>query len=320
MQEEQSTFIKNNLNEIICGDALSSLKRFPPESIDCVVTSPPYFSLRDYDAEGQIGLETDFNEYLEKLLAVFNEVKRVLKPMGTCWIVLGNTYGGSGGASGNLFRGKKGISPLAKNSPKFYRNKNKYQKSLLQIPARFSIAMIESGWILRNEIVWHKPNCLPSSAVDRFTVDFEKVFFFVKSRKYYFNQQLEPLRARERLKRPIFSSKKRQKYRDVAFSAINHKTFETSRLRMLEKGLRNKRSVWRIGTARFSGKHFAVYPPKLIETPITAGCPENGIVLDPFMGSGTTAVVAKSLNRHFIGVELNRRYIKIANERLRLID
>ncbi len=190
----------------------------------------------------------------------------------------------------------------------------------MQIPARFSIAMIESGWILRNEIVWHKPNCLPSSAADRFTVDFEKVFFFVKSRKYFFNQQLEPLRDRERLERPIFSSKKRQKYRGVSFSAINHKTFDTSRLRMLEKGLRNKRSVWRIGTARFAGKHFAVYPPKLIETPIKAGCPENGIVLDPFIGSGTTAVVAKRLNRRFIGVELNRRYIKIANERLRLID
>jgi len=313
---DQAEFIKNHLDKVICGDALSSLKNFPPESVDCVVTSPPYYSLRDYGVKGQIGLENDFNEYLEKLLTIFDEVKRVLKPTGTCWVVLGDTYGRSN-SGGNLFRGNKEKSSSSKNSPSLFRNQSIYRKSLLQIPARFSIAMIDSGWILRNEIVWHKPNCQPSSATDRFTVDFEKVFFFVKSRRYYFNQQLELLRDKERLRRPIFGSTKKQKYRGYAFSAINHKTFEKSRMRMLKRGLRNKRCVWTIGTASFAGQHFAVYPSKLIEMPIKAGCPKDGIVLDPFIGSGTTALVAQKLNRNFIGIEINSRYVRLAKQRLK---
>jgi DNA modification methylase len=141
MQEEQSAFIKNNLNKIICGDALASLKRFPSESIDCLVTSPPYFSLRDYGVKEQIGLETNFNEYLEKLLTIFNEVKRALKPMGTCWIVMGDTYGRSSSASGGgkLFRGNKETSSLAKKSPKFFRNKNNTKNHLCKFPPVFRL-------------------------------------------------------------------------------------------------------------------------------------------------------------------------------------
>lgn len=304
------------LKKIICGDAVKVLKKFPDESIDCVVTSPPYFNLRDYDVKGQIGLEADFNEYLEKLISVFDEVKRVLKSAGTCWIVIGDTYGGSG-SSNNLFREKKRKSCLPNKPMNLSYNQNRYRKSLLQIPSRLSIAMIERGWILRNEIVWHKPNCQPSSAIDRFTVDFEKVFFFVKNRKYYFNQQFESLRNRERLTRPMFNSEKKQKYRNVDFSAINHKTFEKSRVKMLSRGVKNKRCVWTIGTANFSENHFAVYPPKLIETPILAGCPAGGIVLDPFLGSGTTAIVAKKLKREFIGIELKPEYVKLARNRLK---
>ena len=303
--------LKKHLNTIICGDALITLKKFPDNSIDCVVTSPPYFSLRDYEVEGQIGLESDFNEYLDKLLAVFDELKRVLKQEGTCWVVLGDTYGGSG-SGGNQFKQKTARKSPPK-SKQFY-NQNKYRKSLLQIPSRFAVVMTEGGWILRNEIIWHKPNCLPSPARDRFTVDFEKIFFFVKNRKYYFNQQLEPLRDRKRLTRQAFDPAKKQKYRGLSFSAINHKTFEKSRLRMLERDARNMRCVWQVGTSHFAGNHFATFPKRLVEIPIKAGCPEGGIVLDPFMGSGTTAIVAKRLGRNFIGIELNPKYVKIAEK------
>lgn len=308
--------IKKHLNTIICGDAFATLKKFPSDSIDCVVTSPPYFNLRDYGIAGQIGLERDFNEYLEKLLSVFDEIKRLLKPEGTCWVVLGDTYSGAGGAKVNLFKQKKGINLLPVKESFPFRNQNKYRKSLLQIPARFAIAMQERGWLLRNEIIWHKPNCQPSSAADRFTVDFENIFFFVKNRKYYFNQQFEPLRNKQRLARTAFNPANKQKYRRVTFSAINHQSFEKSRLKMLERGKRNMRCVWTIGTTNFSGQHYAVYPPKLVETPVKAGCPEGGIVLDPFMGSGTTALVAKRLDRKYIGIELNPKYVRLAETRL----
>jgi site-specific DNA-methyltransferase (adenine-specific) len=305
-------------NKITCGNALNTLKRLPDESVDCVVTSPPYFNLRNYGVAGQIGLENDFNEYLDKLLSVFDEIKRILKPRGSCWVVLGDTYGGSG-AKGNLLKKKKRRDLWLNKDAQLYRNQNKYRKSLLQIPARFSVAMIERGWLLRNEIIWHKPNCLPSPAADRFTINFEKIFFFVKNRKYYFDQQFEPLRNKQRLMRSAFNPANKQKYRNVSFSAINDKTFEKSRLKMLERDKRNKRCVWTIGTANFSGQHYAVYPPKLIETPIKAGCPEGGIVLDPFLGSGTTAVVAKKLKREFIGIELKPEYVKLAGNRIRNI-
>lgn len=308
--------LKKHLNKIICGDALTTLRKFPSDSVDSVVTSPPYFNLRDYGAKGQIGLESDFNEYLGKLISVFDEVNLILKPQGTCWVVLGDTYGGSG-TGGKLFRQEKAKTSLPKKTLNKAYRRNGYRKSLLQIPSRLSIAMIERGWILRNEIIWHKPNCLPSPAVDRFTVDFEKMFFFVKNRKYYFRQQFEPLRDEQRLARPMFDPAKRQKYRKAIFSAINHKTFEESRQKMLERGRRNKRSVWRISTSNFSGNHFAAFPGKLIETPIRAGCPKGGIVLDPFAGSGTTAIVAQELGRNFIGIELNPEYVKLAKTQLK---
>ncbi|MGI8468255.1 MAG: DNA-methyltransferase, partial [Pyrinomonadaceae bacterium] len=157
----------------------------------------------------------------------------------------------------------------------------------------------------------HKPNAMPQSIKDRFTVDFEKIFFFVKNRKYYFRQQYEQLKNPERLKRRLLDPNKTHKYTKSYWFSANPQISEKQRLRMLETG-RNKRCVWTIGTINFAGSHFAVYPPKLIETPIKAGCPEGGIVLDPFIGSGTTAVVAKKLGRNFIGIELNPKYVKIA--------
>lgn len=309
--------LKKHLNKIICGDALTALKNFPANSIDSVVTSPPYFNLRDYDVEGQIGLETDFNEYLEKLLLVFDEIKRVLKPKGTCWIVIGDTYGGNS-AGGNLFREKNERTSLLKKSTILSYNQSKYRKSLLQIPSRLSIAMIEHGWILRNEIIWHKPNAIPQSVKDRFSVDFEKVFFFVKSRHYYFRQQFEPLKNPDRLKRRLLNPNKSHKLIESYWTSANPNISEKRRRKMLASG-RNKRCVWTIGTTNFSGQHFAVFPPRLIETPILAGCPKGGIILDPFIGSGTTAVVAQQLGRKHIGIELSGEYLKVAGKRIKSI-
>jgi DNA modification methylase len=312
--------LKRFINQIICGETLRTLRQIPSDSIDCVVTSPPYWALRDYGVEGQLGLETSFQEYIAKLCRVFDEVKRVLKKEGTCWVNLGDTYSTQ---SSRVRRARLRLRPT--HSKELDENYDAPQlqsrlpaKCLVEIPSRFAIEMINRGWILRNEIIWWKPNCTPSSARDRFTVDFEKIFFFVKSRKYYFKQQFEELRGKERLTHRLFNpdTKKKRVYGEGSASAINPKTAEQSRLRMIKRG-RNKRCVWRVITRAFRGNHFAVYPPQLIETPIRAGCPPGGIVLDPFMGSGTTALTARKLNRKFIGIELNPYYVRMARRRLR---
>jgi site-specific DNA-methyltransferase (adenine-specific) len=283
------------VNRILCGDALSILKKLPAESIDCVVTSPPYWSLRDYGVPGQLGLEASVDQYLIKLLAVLDEVRRVLKPQGTCWVNLGDVYSTRSSKKG-------GKHP---------------SKCLLQIPSRFALGMTDRGWILRNEIIWHKPNCMPQSVKDRFTVDFEKLFFFVKSRYYYFSQQFEPLRYAPRLRHSASNAnhKAKRRYGDLFISSINPHTAEASRLRVLARG-RNKRCVWKISTRPFYGRHFAVYPEELVETPIRAGCPEGGVILDPFSGSGTTLLVARRLGRNFIGIDLNPKYVRMSEERL----
>ena len=305
------------INKIICGDALKILKKIPSDDIDCVVTSPPYWALRDYGVRGQIGLESTIEEYLEKLLAVFDEVKRVLKPSGTCWVNFGDTYANKtkGGhrnkPQGNMY------DSLTKRAtfPKLKTELSIPPKSLCMIPSRFALKMVEKGWILRNEIIWHKPNAMPQSIKDRFSVDFEKVFFFVKNRNYYFKQQFEPLRNPERLNRRLLNPSKSRKLIESYWTSANSNISEKRRLKMLERG-RNKRCVWTIGTTNFAGHHFAVFPPRLIETPIKASCPSGGIVLDPFIGSGTTAVVAKELDRKFIGIELNGEYVKMAKKGL----
>ena len=311
----QTTIIEAFENRILKGDALSVLRKLPSESIDSIVTSPPYYALRDYGMTGQIGLEETFTEYLEKLLLVFDEAKRVLKRSGTCWVVIGDTYGGSA-TSGLLINHQKKAKSKSRNSLSLIYRKGKYAKCLLQIPARFAIGMIERGWTLRNEIIWHKPNLLPSSARDRFTMDFEKIYFFTKNRRYFFNQQFEPVRNPERLKKRFLNPEKKHKWLDSDLKLpVNGASIERSRSKVLKTG-RNKRAVWTIGTGRFSGNHFAVFPERLIETPILAGSPENGIVLDPFMGSGTTAIVAQRLKRRFIGIELNSEYIRMAKQRI----
>lgn len=301
-----SPAIAKYLNRIIGGDSLKILQTMPAESVDCVVTSPPYWRLRDYQVKGQIGQESSIEDYLERLVNIFIEIYRILKPAGTIWVVLGDTY-----ANKNKDKSPSQKANLSKPKTALHIR----AKSLCLIPERFAASMIESGWILRNQIIWHKPNQMPQSAKDRFTVDFEKLFFFVKESRYHFDRQFEPLRDPSRLQRRFLNPDNLHKRHESYWTTHDLKAAEIRRRKVISKG-RNKRCVWTIGTTRFAGNHFAVYPPSLIETPIKAGCPKGGIVLDPFIGSGTTAVVARNLGRNYIGIELNKKYVKLSERRL----
>lgn len=269
-------------NVIVRGDALTVLRQLPNDSIDCVVTSPPFWALRDYQVEGQLGLESSPDEYIDRLSEVFDELQRTLKPTGTCWVNLGDTYSTSIKGDSAIASGRRRIRflrPQASFTPRTMAS-GVPDKSLCLIPFRFALEMIRRGWICRNVIVWHKPNGLPSSARDRFTVDFEYLFFFTKSSRYWFQPQREPVNESTR--------------RRVAAFHRNQETFDPGRhkhqtgnsrhnpFQILERisrnGLhplgRNKRCVWRISTQPFKDTHFATFPEKLVESPIRAGCPE----------------------------------------------
>lgn len=291
---------------ILQGDALTTLQTLQNESIDLVLTSPPYYGLRNYGVDGQIGLEKTPQQYISNLMNIFVECKRVLKKTGSCWVNISDSYGSA-----------KCETKIESHHGWLPRKEIKgFNKSLIGIPERFVIAMTDlGGWIRRNTIIWHKPNSMPSSAKDRFTVDFEYFYFFTKSQKYYFDTQYEPL-----LTKP---HKPGNKMVDV--DIFNNGAMKRN-LEYMKKNPqrvwanpngRMKRCVWSITTKPFKEAHFAVFPEKLIETPIKACCPpDDGVVLDPFCGSGTTCLVAKKLGRKYIGIELNPEYIQIANRRL----
>lgn len=307
-------------NTIIAGDALEKLKDLPDESIDCVITSPPYWALRDYGADRQLGQEPDFLEYVANLCNIFDEVKRVLKPAGTLWVNIGDTYSTvSGGMRerSNSPRPKYGKYQSGAKSMALKQPKTKYPpKTLLQIPSRFAIEMVDRGWILRNEIIWHKSNVMPQSVKDRFTVDYEKVFLFTKSKKYYFNQLFEPSKDPADDARRISKAKTYNRRAQGGNSTFNGPDRSEAELKVLLERGRNMRTVWTIPTKPFKEAHFATFPKRLVIPMIEAGCPQEGIVLDPFFGSGTTGVVAKELGRQYIGIELNPEYIEIADKRL----
>ena len=309
---------------IINGHVLDVLKEMDDESIDMVITSPPYFGLRNYHTNGidwgdgyigELGQEPHFLLYIDHLIMIFDEVKRILKKEGSCWVNLGDTYPAGGGkAVEQSFKRKLDVNTKAYQDycvhSKF---RSKLGKSLLAIPDRFKIGMIDNGWLCRNEIIWEKPNCLPESVKDRFTNNYEKIFFFVKQKKYYFEQQFDPY------------DKPMNRWGGEKLKANNESKWdkETGQKSYRERNMRpnpngkNKRSIWKINVKPFKEAHFAVFPEKLIEVPIISGCPEKGIVLDLFSGSGTTAIVSSRLNREFIGIELNLNYCKISNKRLK---
>jgi len=298
-------------NTILQGDALEQLKGIKSETVDCVITSPPYWGLRDYGVEGQLGLESTPEEYVSKMVEVFREVKRVLRDDGTLWLNLGDSYCGTGNKGEykdpKYLDGRNGQKVALNNKIKGLKSKD-----LVGIPWRVAFALQANGWYLRQDIIWHKPNPMPESVTDRCTKAHEYIFLLAKSKKYYFNN--------EAIKEPVADGTK-ERY-DYSFGqpkrANNKDRNDGDRDDWGEPpATRNKRSVWTITTKPFKEAHFAVFPEKLVEPMVKAGCPKGGLVLDPFIGSGTTAVVAKRLGRNYIGIELNPEYIKIAKKRLR---
>ena len=282
------------METILWGDALEQLRTLEPDSVHTCVTSPPYYNLRDYGTAGQIGAEATPEEYIENLVKVFREVQRVLRPNGTLWINIGDSYATRSGAQPPT-NTRNIHGHTAKQLPAGY----KY-KDLMGIPWMLAFALRTDGWHLRQDIIWAKPNCMPESVRDRCTKSHEYIFLLSKSDRYYFDAAAisEPI-AEINVTRYLKS-----------FGGKGYRN-EVPNLR------RNKRDVWTIGTGGFKGAHFAVFPEKLVEPCILAGCPEGGLVLDPFAGSGTTGVVAKHLARNFIGIELNPEYCRMADERIR---
>ena len=294
-------------NIIHVGDNIFHLTNIPDNSVDMCVTSPPYYNLRDYKNSGQIGAENTVKDFVENLCKVFDEIHRILKPTGSCWVNIGDTYD---------------------------------KKRLLQVPSRFEIAMCDRGWHLRNEIIWSKPNPQPISSKDRFWSNHEKFFWFVKDvKKYYFNRDAILVPQAEISIRRMFSKNNMEKRKDFNASdkegfAISSNSQDKHYARMREEmGIdkefnyeeliksgkcptRPEFDTWNVPSVTYKGAHFAVYPPELIEKPILSCCPEQGIVIDPFMGSGTTGEVAKLNNRRYIGLELNPEYAILANERI----
>lgn len=303
-------------NEIINSDVIDALKDLPDNSVDCCVTSPPYFGLRDYGVEGQIGLEKTPEEYIAKLTEVFRHVRRVLKPEGTLWLNIGDSYAGSGKGAANYpenaskykqgtNRGSVGFAKIAGNTdiPGYK------PKDLIGIPWLLAFALRAEGWYLRQDIIWNKPSVMPESVKDRCTKSHEYIFLLSKSKRYYFDSRsiAEPVSTFDNIVRERKTSKLNNTPGRTPMKGLVRNNYTT----------KNKRSVWTVSTKPSKGAHFAVFPEQLVEPCIKAGCPEDGIVLDPFMGSGTTAVVARKLGRNFIGTELNPRFVELAKERLK---
>jgi len=312
------------MNNIICGDSLEVLKTLDNESIDCCITSPPYWGLRDYGVEGQFGLEKTPEEYVDKMVEVFREVKRVLKKEGTCWLNLGDTYYNFRGYTdystkqtiSNNEAHKMNCASGERNS----KQDNLKGKDLVGIPWMTALALRADGWYLRQDIIWHKPNPMPESVTDRCTKSHEYIFLLAKSQKYYFDNEAikEPANYDGRKDTTHKGSKKDP----LGYCVGNPNTLsmhgEHERWNKNKDGeyVRNKRSVWTITTKPFKEAHFATFPEDLIKPCVLAGCPEQGTILDPFSGAGTTGVVTKKNNRNFIGIELNPKYVEMAERRI----
>lgn len=284
---------------IIQGDSLEALRGIASDSVHCCVTSPPYYGLRDYEMKGQIGREETPELYVARLVAVFREVQRVLRPDGTLWLNISDSYCSTGSKT------VQGCKP----------------KDLIGIPWLLAFALRNDGWYLRNDIIWHKGNPMPENVHDRCTRAYEHVFLLAKSKRYFYDADAiaEPIApdTASRMKRGRSAV---HKYADGIPSqhmqGINKPRAAGSITDDMMPVTRNKRDVWQINTASYKGSHFAVFPSKLAETCILAGCPIGGTVLDPFFGSGTTGYVAKQHARHYIGIELNPVYCQLAAERI----
>lgn len=314
------------VNKIYNETCMETLSKIPDNFIDSVITSPPYWQLRDYNHPDQWGLEPTYQMYLEHLWQMMRELYRTLKPQGTVWINLGDTYNTK---SGNMTQKNysETINVCMNNSvidkDTYTKAKDIKNKCLLLLPHRFAIGCIEQGWIIRNDIIWAKRNAMPESTTDRFSKKHEYMFFMTKQPKYFFN--LDAVRDKHLWKDKdnlILKGKKCKTTGDTLADNINWVNRKRDkRYAILGKNPGSVADFWDIPTKPSKQKHFAAYNEKLITKPILAGSPENGIIYDPFMGTGSTAEAAIRANRQFIGSEINPEYIKIAIKRIKpLID
>lgn len=269
------TILESEFN-LLVGDANLILREYEENYFQCCVTSPPYWGLRDYGIEGQIGAETELKDYISNLVVVFREVRRTLKEDGTLWLNIGDSY-----TSGNrTWRATDKKNPARAMSYRPPTPNGLKPKDLIGVPWRLAFALQEDGWYLRSDIIWYKPNCQPESVKDRPTRSHEYVFLFSKSEQYLYN-----------------------------YDAVKEPTNGGGESR-------NRRSVWAINTQGFHGAHFAVFPPELVKVCLLAGSNPGAIVLDPFLGSGTVAQVCLEYNRKCVGIELNPEYANLANKRV----
>lgn len=302
------------LNTIYNEDCLTGLKRMDDASVDCVVTSPPYYALRDYGHDAQIGLEESPEEYIGKLTEVFAEVLRVMKPTATCWVVIGDSYAGSnkGGANypENAKLWKQGSNAGTLERATLFKIKtHAKERDLIGIPWMLAFALRRIGFYLRQDIIWQKPNPMPESVTSRCTKSHEYIFMLTKSPRYFFDKKA--------LREPANTGVRKHEYnhRKVKFTVPGHKNVQF-RGGNQSDGFRNMRDVWPILVKPGYKIHHATFPVEIPFRCISLGCPENGVVLDPFMGSGTTAVVARALNRNYVGFEISADYCDIISKRL----
>lgn len=293
------------------GDALAVLREMPDQSVDCCVTSPPYYGLRDYGSEGQYGLEASPAEYVETMRALFAEVRRALANDGTLWLNLGDTYySGKGAAVGPDKKqpARRGyVRPVDKSGADWAK-----PKSLLGIPWRVAFALQDDGWILRNEIIWSKPNAMPESVTDRLSSRHEHLFMLTKSRRYWFD--LDPIRE-DQSPVSIARATRADMRGKEGWSDAYHGNPPTGLARQSQRDTsigRNPGDVWSIATQPFPGAHFAVMPAELARRAVVAGCKPGGTVLDPFSGSGTTGLVAQQNGRRYVGIDLSRDYLDLS--------
>jgi len=323
-------FKNNSVASVMVGDCLTSLATLPDRSVNCCITSPPYYGLRDYGVDGQIGLETSPDAYVARLVEVFREVRRTLTDDGTLWVNIGDSYsrdplkGGSGpngkhdsipdyGNARKIMSEKRGSSDgavgRADRAPVRVGGEGIKPKDMIGIPWMLAFALRADGWYLRQDIIWNKPNPMPESVRDRCTKAHEYIFLLSKSEHYYFDHEAMKEDAVKGASGSTFNTGK----------TAEHQLNRASAKPRIEDGKRNRRSVWTVTPKPYKGAHFAVYPPELIEPCVLAGCPEGGTVLDPFGGSGTTGGVAMKHGRNAVLCELNGDYAALMPARIEAI-
>ncbi|NLH78624.1 MAG: site-specific DNA-methyltransferase [Acidobacteria bacterium] len=311
---------------ILNGDALEMLRTLPDESVNCCVTSPPYYGLRDYGAAGQIGLESTPEQYIERLVSVFREVRRVLRNDGTLWVNIGDSYAGGGRGFG--YGGKQDTNKGCDGMPKSSIPLGLKPKDLIGIPWMLAFALRADGWYLRQDIIWAKPNPMPESVKDRCTKSHEYIFLLSKSARYYYDNEAimelatgfdgrKDTKYKGGPKDMAGGAHERWQYKNLQPDGQQPNTMHLNRLEGNEymSPVRNKRDVWTITTKPYTEAHFATFPPELPRICILAGCPADGVVLDPFAGSGTTGAVALELGRRAVLIELNPKYVKLIERR-----